>query len=32
MTNKEIKNVCFNNADITALYGGDILIWKKTKK
>lgn len=32
MTNKEIKNVCFNNADITALYGGDILIWKKLKK
>lgn len=31
MTNKEIKNVCFNNADITALYGGDILIWKKLK-
>lgn len=31
MTNKEIKNVCFNDADITALYGGNILIWKKKK-
>lgn len=31
MTNKEIKNVCFNNAGISALYGGDILIWKKQK-
>lgn len=31
MTNKEIKNICFNNADISALYGGDILIWKKLK-
>lgn len=31
MTNKEIKNVCFNNAGISALYGGDILIWKKLK-
>lgn len=29
MTNKEIKNICFNNADISALYYGYVLVWKK---
>ena len=29
MTNKEIKNICFNNADISALYYGSVLVWKK---
>lgn len=29
MTNKEITKVVFNNAEISALYYGDVLIWKK---
>lgn len=29
MTNKEIKNICFNNADISALYYGSVLVWEK---
>lgn len=29
MTNKEIKNICFNNAEISALYYGSVLVWKK---
>ena len=29
MTNKEITKVIFNNSEISALYYGDVLIWKK---
>ena len=29
MTNKEITKVIFNNAEISALYYGDVLIWEK---
>lgn len=29
MTNKEITKVVFNNSEISALYYGDVLIWKK---
>lgn len=31
MTNKEITKVIFNNSEISALYYGDVLIWKKEK-
>lgn len=29
MTSKEITNVIFNNSEISALYYGDVLVWKK---
>ena len=29
MTNKEITKVIFNNAEISALYYGDVLVWEK---